>query len=598
MSTTTKATAVVMRYSPSFGNRSGLTSRHSATAFRVYSLTGWRQDEGTTVEGNSDSAPSPPPGLSKKDLKILSQDYNNRRAEYRRQVSVMRKKYAEQVQKQRLVDQKAKEALERELTRKRLERQRLKNMKSAQNAIREKAFQQEQAKKFQEHLDEMQRVREAKEERFRRARQKVVERLEEEAPLWLTTTSEVENAFSHEATQLLWTRPHGVLGAPNPSLDAHFWQYETHTWLMTKTYKSRRQILLEDIEQMVYDEANIDASFWTPERVQEHEERERKARLRAMVRSVGRRNLRNIQRRMLNDASVTEKDQAPKPIQVPNNRILRNNDAIEKEGARLLMKDPTQFFVFEDVLEEVEADASETGEDGKRYKGPTLGSPVALRDRLREGNHQGRVFPIGIGRDAKVTKMTERERKQQEREDRLLQAALQADKEDSKLELAAEDQELEDLEPDLNYDEIEWDSDEETWAKGADPIADKDILDTPKEKRYSESDIEWVLGQLESKIEYFEREFGQDMESMKRRLESKLELDGAVVEGEKSLDRVLLNLPNNELFEISSIYEKFANGMSDDEFHEAAKSVPSLTEEELRFVLEEGLRQSSSATTE
>ena len=35
--------------------------------------------------------------------------------------------------------------------------------------------------------------------------------------MWLTTLEEVDAAFTHEAEQHLWGRPHGVIGAPTKS---------------------------------------------------------------------------------------------------------------------------------------------------------------------------------------------------------------------------------------------------------------------------------------------------------------------------------------------------------------------------------------------
>jgi hypothetical protein len=220
--------------------------------------------------------------------KMAARDFNSRRADYNRQVSVLRREYADEVAQQRAADKAEQEARERELTRRRLERQRLKNIRSAENAMNQKALREQRAREFDGHLQLMQIQRDAKNERFAMARQLVIDELEEEAPLWVTTHEEVEAAFTPEAEQLLWTRPGGVFGAPNPSMDTSFWQYETHTWHMDRTYKSQREVLLEELEEMAYEEANIDSSFWTPERVEERVRLEEKARLRAMVHSAGR----------------------------------------------------------------------------------------------------------------------------------------------------------------------------------------------------------------------------------------------------------------------------------------------------------------------
>ena len=178
--------------------------------------------------------------------------------------------------------------------------------------MRQEQIRKQREKEFQEHLKKMQMERDARNERFAIARQLVIDELEKEAPLWLTTPEEVEAAFTSSAEQLLWARPGGVLGAPNPSLDASFWQYETHTWHMDRTYKSQREVLLEQIEELAYEEANVDASFWTPERLAEQEQLEEKARLRAMVHSAGRRELLRKQREILEDRFANEEGEVPR----------------------------------------------------------------------------------------------------------------------------------------------------------------------------------------------------------------------------------------------------------------------------------------------
>jgi hypothetical protein len=343
--------------------------------------------------------------LQKKlEAKLSARDYNNRRAAYKRQVSVLRREYADQIAKQRAADVAEEEDRQQKLVRQKLERQRLKNMKIAASAIREEEFRQQREREFEEHLVKQQQIRDAKNERYAAARQMVIDELEKEAHLWLTTPEEVELAFSSpDNEQLLWTRPRGILGAPNPSLDSHFWQYETHTWDMSKTYKSQRQALLEEIEEMAYDEANINKKFWTPERILEHERLEEKAKLRAMVYSVGRAELLKKQRELIQNDS--KNDIIPTAEKVPSLNLLNNDTAIEREGANVLMNDPTKFFIFDN-----NAINSTTGSANmSAYAGPTLGAPIALRDLLRDGP-SGTVFPEIIGKNPKPDTRSEREK--------------------------------------------------------------------------------------------------------------------------------------------------------------------------------------------
>ncbi|GKY99997.1 hypothetical protein MPSEU_000953200 [Mayamaea pseudoterrestris] len=521
-------------------------------------------------------------------IKLASLDYNQRRASYKRQVSALRIEYAKEIARQRASDKAEQEALQKELTRRRLERQFQKNTQTAKNMLRQKELREQRAKEFQEHLELMQLERDAKNERFQKARQLVVDELEQEAPLWLTTAEEVEAAFTPEAEQLLWARPNGVLGAPNPSLDCHFWQQETHTWLMRRTYKSQRQVLLDELEDIAYNEANIDESFWTQERLQELEQLEDKARLRAMVRSIGRISLLRRQKELLEEQYVTAEGEVPKPMPVPNFQMLQNEAALEKEGAQILLEDPTKFFVFEGSTASASDRRQEQNDEISTYVGPTLGSPIALRDPLREHSHQGTVFPQIIGKIPKPDDRTEREKKLQEREERMWAAAQAEKMGDMDIELAAQQQTAEDLEPDINYDEFTFDFGDEDWAKGLDPIADEHVLRTPHEKRYKEEDIDWVVDKLASQVKHLEQQFVQDMTSLKRTFESELrQTEGHEIADMPvgSIEAALLSLSDAELLALSDLDDRCGGKVSDEDLNDAEKVIPGLSREQIKQVL-------------
>lgn len=550
---------------------------------RVYSTTQVLGDDADTATSKKADSET----LLKN--KMAARDFNSRRADYKRQVSLLRREYADEVAQQRAADKAEQEARARELTRRRLERQRLKNIRSAENAIRQKALREQRGREFDEHLQLMQIQRDAKNERFAMARQLVIDELEEEAPLWMTTHEEVDAAFTPEAEQLLWTRAGGVFGAPNPSMDTSFWQYETHTWHMERTYKSQREVLLEELEEMAYEEANIDSSFWTPQRVEERRRLEEKARLRAMVHSAGRTELLKKQKQMLEEEFAIEEGDVPKQAPAPSHKMLSNDVALEREGSRLLMEDPTKFFVFDKSLEDEVVHGSERRgtDDSEAYAGPTLGAPVALRDPLREGSHQNKVFPYAVGKIPKPDMRTEREKKQQEREERMWAAAqLEKASENIDIELAAEQQTAEDLEPPLNYDEHEWDSDEEEWTKGLDPQEDKKILNTPRERRYKEDDIAWVVETLEGKVRHLEQQFSQDVEGLKQAAKSEIRAKDEGKEAEEgSLEAALLALTDKELYALTDLDECYTEDMSPEEFSAAAEGIPGLTEDQVKSIL-------------
>jgi hypothetical protein len=520
-----------------------------------------------------------------KEAKAKGQEYNRSRASYERQVSLLRREYAEQVSQQRAADKAEREALEREATRRRLEGQRRKNVRSAYNAMREKQMREERAREFAEHLEREQIKREAREERYARARQKVVDGLEEEAPLWLTSAEEVEAAFTPEAEQLLWTRRGGVLGAHNPSLDAHFWHNETHTWHMTKTYKSQREILLNEIRDLAYEESNVDKSFWTPERIEEIEDLETRARLRAEVQRAGKSELLRRQAQMLNDQYQTETGEIPKTVPAPNLKVLGDNTALEREGAKVLFNDPTRFFVFDKGQASVQnqGDIAVSQDGASEYAGPTLGAPVGLYKTNAE------KFPQAVGKLPIPDTRTEREKKQEQREERML-AAARAEEAQS-IELAAEEQDVEDLEPDLDYDNNQWEEDDE-WEKGLSEDSPEDVAirQTPASRRYKEDDIEWVLKKLGTESSFLEQQFSMEMEALQQNIRSDLQetaSDESVTED--GLQKVLLTMGDKELVALSDLDDAYsaANGdMPATDFSDFATKIPSLTEGQLKFVLD------------
>ena len=430
----------------------------------------------------------------------IAKDLEARRVAYAKQVSKLRKQYADEVTRQRAADQAAAEAQQRETTRRKLENARKKNEKSAQNALRQQQMKAQRDAEFAEELRITQLERDATNERFRKARQMVVDELEEVAHLWLTTPEEVENAFTLETEQLLWARPNSVLGEPDPTLDTEYWRYESHTWHMDKTYPTPRELLLQELLENAYEEANIDESFWTPERLQEREAIERKAKLRAMVLDTGRRILLKKQQELLQDEfSNQDRTQVPKPIPVPSLSVLANNKAMENEGAAALLKDPTKFFVFDaeqEHGENLEADI----DSPSTYQGPTLGAPIGLRNESAFSSHEPRAYPQPVGKMLKPDTRSERQKRRAEREERMWAAAQEATGEDS---LQSEVEAMVEKKfggSDVDYSNPpDYDSDDEEWEKGLDPEVDKEILATPRDKRYKEEDVAWVKSELEKK---------------------------------------------------------------------------------------------------
>lgn len=480
----------------------------TASSVRHYSSTRPAFDEEAAPAKKDDKA----------ELRKIALEYGRRKAAYNRQVSGIRKGYMEEYQRQKKEDEAQRDAERAETTRRRLERQRAKNERSVQNAIRQEELRRQTQLAFEDHLREQQEKRDARKKIMVRAQQLLIDELEEEAPLWLTTPEEVEAAFTPEAEQLLWARPQGVIGVPNPSLDSHFWHYETHTWEMNKTYKTHQDILLEQMEQDAYNHTNVDEEFWDEERVMAHDEIERKAKLRANVRLEGRRSLLKRQQQYLSEDSEHEQGELPKPEPVPSLGVLGNTNAQEQEGADLLLKDPTQFFVFD---RDSESASPDNDEESDSYSGPTMGAPVALRDLLRSGSPQGQVFPTAVGKMPKPDMRTEKEKKRQEREEKLWAAAqAQARGGMDEIDLAA-DEDADFGEP-IDYDaNDDWDSDDEEWVKGLDPDLDSTVINKPRELRYREQDIDWVIEKLDDKAKTMQNHVRNAVNSMEQEMRSR-----------------------------------------------------------------------------
>mmetsp|Transcript_8232 Transcript_8232/g.9481 ORF Transcript_8232/g.9481 Transcript_8232/m.9481 type:complete len:765 (-) Transcript_8232:364-2658(-) len=517
--------------------------------------------------------------LKKNNLRSRALLYNNERADYLRQVSKLRSHYKEEVAVYQAQDDAEKEALVEATTRRRLERQRAKNERTFQNAIRQKELRKQQAVAFEDHLLQQQEIRTANKIVHQRARQLILVELEEESKLWLSSVEDVEKVFGKdnesETEQLLWAKPQGVIGVPNPSLDSHFWSYEGHTWDRSKTYKTKSEMLLQKLEDKAYDATNIDTKkVWTLQKTNEHDTLVRKAKLRALVRQAGRRSLLQRQKEYLDfDSTVSvieNEDEAgvrtstpqepPKPIPVPSLAVLANIRAQEKEGSELLLQDPTKFFIFENTTN---GDASSTGGGGasssddiidsigggdnknnnnKRdnnrksnnkensttslsYSGSSLGTPIDLFDPLRTGQPQGRVYPIPIGKLPKPDLRTEKEKKRHEREERLWAAAnVTKESEEDELLIAEEDRVFGE---EINYEDANenWDTeDDDEWRKGLDPNSEKDalLLKMPREFRYKVDDIDEVITQLETKTMKLQSHLSNSIKTMEQEARSRI----------------------------------------------------------------------------
>ena len=283
-----------------------------------------------------------------------------------------------------------------------------------------------------------------------------------------------------------------------------------------------------------------------------------------------------------------KKGEVPKVKPPPSLKMLANKRALEEEGSRILLEDPTKFFIFDErSMDDSLMDAKSQSSSGK-YDGPTLGAPIGYR---RIGQNE---YPLILGRYKKPDVQTEKEKKQEERENRLLTAAGEGKDQAKNIEFLAEDRFLDSL-PDVNYDEMEFEDSKE-WEKGVDPHTEegKAILSVQPALRFSEEEYEWTKEQLAIHMEYHERTMMSQIENTQARIRSQREYERS--EGGEELnenplenevaDRVL-SMPIEELLALSDLDDAYASSkLSDEEISEAATKIPSLSDAQLKVFLE------------
>ena len=484
--------------------------------------------------------------------------YEEKRSEYKKAVSMLRKEYALEVEREKQSLELQEEETQLKRHRQRLERQRTKYIKAAASAQRERAKRQQQKLEFEEHLKRQEVIRKESHRLQKKAQSLLLAELEQEAPHWLTTVEEVQQTFLHsDVQQQLWTQPGGCIGAPRPTQDAEFWKYVSHTWDMSRTYPSPRDLLLEQIQDQIYYETNVDFDdYWTSDRLQQHQEIRQKAQLRALIRHEGRKSLLLQQRQLLQQqqqqqgSATNELAGVPKPMPVPKLQVLANKEAMEQEGVKILQSNLQKFI-----------------------------NPKTGQLNATAGGEAGPTFPTFVGRLPRKDTRTEKEKKRDAREEKLLAAAAAKDA----VEFAAEDS-LQDGRKPLNYNQLAQIKDEEDieWERDMlKSISDNDDIQTtkqllssiPSHERYTQDDIDWIISQLEEKkstlTELYKIERLNDTSTIDTTTDTNQEdMDAAIIqdqEKEKDIDWDEWE----KLFQLERIYEQ----------HEAVLS--SLTQQQI-----------------
>jgi len=482
-------------------------------------------------------------------------------------VSALRKKYFAEIQQQRERESRLRALEEEKIKRAALERRRIKAMRSAANAQREVEKREARRKEWEKELEIVQQERDAKKELYRRAKQKIVHELESEAHLWLTSPEEVEKALGNPtASQILWARPGGMIGAPSGQDtgfgdDGDFWRYECHTWDARPTYKSPKEVMLEELEYMAYLQANNSPEFWTKERVEAQERKEQRARLRAIVREEGRRALLEKQRQMMRDVYGGDEGNGDRQkgaklpatsMPAPKLDYLADYEAQERAGVEILQRDPTRFFIFESDLPNAKnrgslqgsGDESEGGQDSG-LSGASLGRPVALKNPFF--NYQPTAFPLRMGRDLPADTRTEKEKKRDERQERLKaaaeEAALAASKGMSYEVAMAAEEDLEDGSEDIDYDLAEEEAEKELWESQMEEwkARDRTVFDmTAPSQRVTGDEIDWIIEQLQMKVKGMQERLEFEEKIRQKEIESSEHKVATSIETLDDIDRYVM----------------------------------------------------------
>jgi len=585
-------------------------------------------DEDKTTSTDNESALNP---------SVLANIYNQQRAHYNRAVSALRKQYYTEISIQREAERRRKALAEAKLKRESLERKRLKAMVTADNARKQLDQRDRRLDEWGRELKVTQMERDEKKELYKLARQRIVDELEAEAHLWLTTPEEVEKALGNPvASQILWTRAGGMIGAPSgedTGFGDHgdFWRYECHTWDARPTYKSPKEVMLEELEYMSYLQANNDPKYWTKERVEEEEMKEQRARLRSIIREEGRRSLLNKQREMMKDIygkedsgyNKKEKDGEKKggrlpPTAMPAPKLdyLADYEAQEREGVEILKRDPRKFFLFEDDLPNESnnlAGLHGGKEDGDQSAGESsssgsLGRPVGLRNPFF--NDKPTPFPLRMGRDLPEDTRTEKEKKRDERQERMraaaAEAALAAEKGMSYEVAMAAEEDLEDGSDDVDYDEAEEDAEKELWEGQIDEWKDTDkkVFDmTPPASRVTPDEVDWMIAELKTKAKTMQDRLDFEDKIRRKELERSMsgdvamkpietldEVDRYVMEGlgydMEKMEALVRDLTPEQSVALEQIDFTGRVGITNEEMAGEIRVVPGLSEEVVQSLVE------------
>lgn len=396
----------------------------------------------------------------------------------------MRKQYAVEIEAERRADEARKAAERQKIAAEKQKRVAKKLERSIQNARKDTARKAVRREDWLQELEQAKIKRLAREERYKNARRLLLQELEEEAPLWMTTKEEIDEKLSDEQ---FWYKPSLIGARPD---DAVFWKYEGLHQDKSRTYLTPRDKFYQHLLGHLYLESNCDAEYWSEGgRLEQHEERAERAKLRSLVRSKGRKRL----EKTFDDPFKDEKFRSRRQL-----LAALKMGADEVEGVKMLLSDPTQFF------EQVETKVLD--DDGE----------VVVKKKIKVKTEKG--FPEILFSDRQpytAKALLEREKAKKSRGKKKQEQMTKTDKKP----LETDFDEDTELDPEL--------------LAALDMEEENDEMDKrPVDERISDDDISWIIQQLKNQIAKLEEKesVSQMISDVENISTEKSEAEGIVTE--------------------------------------------------------------------
>ena len=301
---------------------------------------------------------------------------------------------------------------------------------------------------------------------------------------------------------------------------------------------------------------------------------------------------------------------------------LADYEAQEREGVEILKRDPRKFFIFESDLPsstnlgklhdasnaEGEEESAETGavSGSSSIGGASLGRPVGLRNPFF--NDKPTACPLKMGRDLPADTRTEKEKKRDERQERMRAAAEEAAlaaKKGAAYEVAmAAEEDLEDGSEDVDYDKSEEDAEKELWADQEEQWRDMDrkVFDmTPPSARLTPDDVDWVIKELKARVDKLQdrldfedkvrrKEMDKSGDAVAKTIDSIDDIDRYVMEGlgydMARLEALVQELTPEQSSALEDIDFRGRAGITAEEMTRELSLVPGLTEEQVQMLVE------------